>query len=158
MKRWDGGTWTDIATAKRWNGTSWVDLTIAKRWDGASWVDIPLPGGGGGGLSATVNPAAVEESIFDNASAPLFRQMTTDPVTVTSTGGAGAGPTYQWTRISGNSAISAVSPTSATTTFTANVPRNSFYSATFRCTVTRGVDSVQITVTASFEREDIGPV
>lgn len=152
MKRWDGATWVDLTTAKRWDGSAWVDLTIAKRWDGASWVDIPLPGGGGGALAATVAPASAWNIFYDFIPSPLFRTLTTNSVTVTSTGGSGAGPTYAWTRISGSSAISANSPTSASTTFSGSVGRNQRIDATFRCTVTRGVDSVTVTVPVFLER------
>ena len=152
MKRWDGATWGDLTTAKRWDGASWVDLTIAKRWDGSTWVDIPLPGGGGGGLSATVSPAFADALFFDAIPSPLFRTLTTNSVTVTATGGSGAGPTYSWTRISGSSAINANSPTSATTSFTASVGRNQRVDATFRCTVTRGSDTVSVNVPVFLER------
>lgn len=147
MKRWDGAAYQDIATAKRWDGAAWVDLTIAKRWDGAAWIDIPLPGGGGAGLSATISQSSVNGTESGIEPAPLFATVTSfPPVTVTATGGMGAGPTYVWQRISGSSSISATAPTSATTSFTGIVGKNQEAQATFRCTVTRGVESVQVTV------------
>ena len=146
MKRWDGAAFQDLATAKRWDGASWVDLTVAKRWDGTSWVDIPLPGGGAGSLSATANKALCQGFRFGIEPAPLFRTATSESVTVTATGGMGTGPTFSWARVSGSSAVSANSPTSATTTFSATLGANQSASAVFRCTVTRGVETVTIDV------------
>lgn len=120
-------------------------LSVAKRWDGASWVDIALPGGGGG-LSATVSPASAHgEEPFVS----VFQPVTTNLVTVTATGGAGAGPTYSWNRISGSSKISAAAPTSSSTTFEALLRYPGEITATFRCTVTRGVETVTVDVPVS---------
>lgn len=38
--RWNGSSYTDLATAKRWDGSAWVDITRGRRWDGAAWVDV----------------------------------------------------------------------------------------------------------------------
>lgn len=147
MKRWDGVAFQDLATAKRWDGVAWVDLTIAKRWDGAAWIDIPLPGGGGGGLSATASAGSAEGSVFIPEPAPLVTTVFTNTsITVTATGGMGSGPTFSWARVSGDSAITATAPTSATTAFSANMGKNRELSATFRCTVTRGVEVVTVDV------------
>lgn len=147
MKRWDGAAFQDLATAKRWDGASWIDLTVAKRWDGASWADIPLPGGGAGDLSATASRSTCDGTVIVDAPAPLFRNITSNTVTITATGGTGVGPTYSWARVSGSSAISATVPTGATTAFTASVGSNQTLSAVFRCTITRGAESVTIDVT-----------
>jgi hypothetical protein len=146
LKRWDGAAYQDIAAIKRWDGASWVDLTVLKRWDGAAWIDIALPGGGGGGLSATINTSSISGMVFASEPAPLFSPVATLPVTVTATGGMGAGPTYLWQRISGSSAVSADFPTAASTSFSGTVGKNQEASAVFRCTVTRGVESVQVIV------------
>lgn len=136
MKRWDGGSWnTDLTTRKRWDGASWVDLTVARRWDGASWVDIAFPGGGGGSFSATISDGNPYGDVFDPMPAPLFKPVTSSSTTVTPSGGTGP-YTYSWSRISGDSAVSADSPTAATTTFSANVPREGFRTAVYRCTIT----------------------
>lgn len=137
MKRWDGGAYVDLTVAKRWNGSAWVDLTIAKRWDGANWVDIPLPGGGGGALSATVNRGSVVGSIVlpHAGSPPVANVITSQSVTVTATGGT-APYTYLWTKLAGDSAVVASQLFSATSFFNANVPRNQDRSATMRCTIT----------------------
>lgn len=38
--RWNGSSYTDLATAKRWDGSAWVDITRGRRWDGSAWVDV----------------------------------------------------------------------------------------------------------------------
>lgn len=148
LKRWDGAVYVDLTTMKRWDGASWIDLTVAKRWDGATWVDMGAPSGS---LSATVNPASAEgQEIY---SGEAFTEVFSNPVTVTSTGGSGAGPTFAWTRLSGSSAVSATSPSSATTTFNAIIGRfgAGTRTAVMRCTVTRGVESVFVDVPVLLE-------
>jgi hypothetical protein len=142
MKRWDGAAHVDLTVAKRWDGAAHVDLTLAKRWDGAAWVDIPLPGGGGGGLSATASPGRAIGEVTDTN---LFVTVTSNSVTVTPSGGT-APYTYAWTRLSGDSAVAANSPTTATTTFSANVPKWDSREATMQCTVT---DSLSATTTVN---------
>lgn len=132
MKRWDGAAYVDLTVAKRWDGTAWVNLTVAKRWDGTAWVDIPLPGGGGGSSLAISGPTTI--SRLESGTEPT-RQLTTDPVNLTTTGGT-APYTYSWVRMSGSSAIQAVSPTVEDTQFTVLAQQNRTYISVFRCTVT----------------------
>lgn len=134
MKRWDGASFIDLTVAKRWDGASWVNLTIAKRWDGASWIDIPLPGGGGG-LSLTVSPGTASGFESRVGFAPAVLTVTSNSVTATPTGGVGP-YTFSWARITGSSAPQANSPTSATTSWSANLGKNQVGDATWRCTVT----------------------
>lgn len=148
-KRWDGAAYIDLTVAKRWDGAAWVDLTVAKRWDGAAWQDIPGVFGGGAGFSATADRATCTGVVFDASSPPLFAAVTSDSVTVTPAGGTGP-YTYAWTRLSGASSISPTAPTAATTTFSANVPRDTTVTATFRCTVT---DSLAATATVDVNVE-----
>lgn len=140
-KRWDGASFVDLTVQKRWDGASWVDLTIAKRWDGATWVDFFS--GGGSGLSATASPGSASGELFDPEPAPLFATVTSNSVTVTPTGGT-APYTYAWTHLSGSSSVLVTSPTSATTTFSGNIPKNQERLAVKRCTVT---DSLLATAT-----------
>lgn len=136
LKRWDAVNWIDLTLFKRWDGVNWLDISFCKRWDGVNWIDIPLPGGGGGGLSITINDGSPFGSVFSpHSSAPLFRTVTTNSVTVTPTGGTGP-YTYAWTRVSGDSAVNVSNATNPTVSFNANVPRDGERSATWRCTVT----------------------
>lgn len=150
MKRWDGGAYVDLTVAKRWDGSAWVDLTIARRWDGSNWIDIPLPGGGSGGVSLT-GTASINETVVD--SAPV-KTITTSPAALTTTGGTGP-YTYSWTKVSGDSAINADTPTTEDTTFTVNAFKNTTYNTLFRCTVTDSLAAtathdVNVTITYEF--------
>lgn len=148
LKRWDGAAFQDIAAIKRWDGASWVDLTVLKRWDGASWVDITLPGGSGN-LSATASTGSVNGAVVDNAPAPLFVEVVSGNVTITVVGGTGPGPTYAWSKVSGSSAIFPTAPSSATTAFSATLGSNQSVSGTWKCTVTRGAETVTVNVNVS---------
>lgn len=140
-KRWDGATWVDVASIKRWDGAAWVAITTYKRWDGSAWIDIAIPGGGGGSFSVTISPGTASGLVVSDA---LNVTVTSNSVTATPSGGTGP-YTYAWTRFSGDSAVSANSPSSATTTFSAIVPKWDSREATMRVTVT---DSLSATATA----------
>lgn len=143
-KRWDGAAFQDILTTKkRWDGASWVDLTVAKRWDGAAWIDIP--GFIGGGLTVSASPGDAVGNVFDPEPAPLFTTVTSNSVTATPTGGTGP-YTYAWSRVSGDSAISATASTSATTAFSAVVGKNQEKNAVWKVVVT---DSLAATAEAT---------
>ncbi len=157
MKRWDGVAYQDLTVGKRWDGVAYVDLTLAKRWDGVAWIDVPLPGGGSPGLTLSTNHTSVDGEEFTCAGPPLFVVVfTSTSVTVVASGGAGAGPTFSWARLSGDSAVIADSPTSATTYFHASVGGNNSKSAVYRCTVTRGVEvkTIDVAVSLSHFKED----
>ena len=143
-KRWDGAAFQDILTTKkRWDGASWVDLTVAKRWDGAAWVDIP--GFIGGGLTVSVSPGGAVGNVFEPEPAPSFQTVVSDNVTVTASGGTGP-YTYAWSKVSGDSAISATASTAATTAFSAIVGKNQEKSAVWKVIVT---DSLSATAEAT---------
>jgi hypothetical protein len=115
-----------------------------------------------GPLSATPDKLAVSASYAcfgTTTSCTTAVNMSTDTVTVSSTGGTGAGPTYAWTRVSGDVfTISAAA--AAATYFSASVNRDSVKSAVYRCTVTRGVGTYQVDVpvTGTYTYEsDNGP-
>jgi hypothetical protein len=74
--------------------------------------------------------------------------LTTDAATVTSSGGTGAGPTYAWTRVSGD-VFTIGSAASATTTFTIACGRGLTKTAVYRCTVTRGAANVTVDIAVS---------
>lgn len=147
-KRWDGADYQDLSTRKHWNGTSWVDLTIAKHWNGTVWVDIPI--GGGGGFSVTLNRGSIFAGNFDPLPAPLTKKLTTTAVTATAVGGAGPPATYAWTKVSGDSAVQANSPTSNVTTFSATLGQDTFKEAVWRVTATRGADVAVADIPVSF--------
>lgn len=139
LKRWNGSSYVDLATFKRWNGSAWVDITTAKRWDGATWQTITLPGGGGGGLSATASDGLLTKVSSSGEACP---EITSQSTTITATGGTGP-YTYAWSRVSGDSAILVTNATSATTDFYANICFGT-RDAVWRCTVT---DSLSATTT-----------
>jgi hypothetical protein len=74
--------------------------------------------------------------------------LSTDTVTITSSGGTGAGPTFAWTRISGD-VFTVTSAATAATNFTIACGRGLTKSAIYRCTVTRGAGSVTVDVTVT---------
>lgn len=129
--------------ARRWDGSAWVDATV-RRWDGSAWVvvfPIAIP------LSVSLNSTFAQSNFVNSpaANTPPDRLLTTSPNSVATPSGGTPGYTYSWTRISGSTAITAGSPTSASTSFSGTVPVNSVISAVFRVTVT---DSVGATATA----------
>jgi len=129
--------------ARRWDGSAWVDATV-RRWDGSAWVvvfPIAVP------LSVSLNSASAQNNFVNSpaANTPPDRQLTTSPDTVATPSGGTPGYTYSWTRISGSTAITAGSPTSASTSFSGTVPIGGSISAVFRVTVT---DSAGATATA----------
>lgn len=140
MKRWDGSSQIDLTIAKRWDGTAFVDLTIAKRWDGTQFVDITLPGGGGI-FSASISPGFANGLVI-SSSGVTFANVTSNAVTATVLGGVGPF-TFDWIKVSGDSAVLPTADTEATTQFSAMVPRNNQRVATYKCRVTdTGTDEV----------------
>lgn len=159
MKRWDGGSFVDLTIRRRWDGANWIDLTIARKWDGANWIDIAFPGGGGVGLSATVDDGSVFGSEFRiGPGQPAVLTVGSDtPTNVTVTPAGGTGPyTYSWSHVSGDSAVQVLSPSAATTAFVANCGKNQTKAAVKRCTVTDSLSAtafvdVSVSLTYIFE-------
>ena len=153
LKRWTGASFTDLATLKRWTGAAWVDVASLKKWNGSAWVTIPLPGGGGGALSATASPGSAHGYEARIGSAPAVLTVTTNSVTVTASFGT-APYTYAWTHESGDSAVQVNSPVSATTVFSGNIGKNQYKLATKRCTVTDSLGATAfVIVPADLEYE-----
>lgn len=135
-KTLDGTTFSDLTVAKKTlDGTTFTDLTIAKRFDGVNWIDIPLPGGGGGSLSVSISPGEAHGSFIAVGIGPTVKFVVTNNVTATATGGTGP-YTYSWTRVSGDSAPQVSNATAATVSWSANIPRETIYFASWRVTVT----------------------
>lgn len=80
-----------------------------------------------------------------SASSSSLGSLTTNSVTVTPSGGT-APYTYAWAFVDGDAGITINSPTSATTSFSAD-PAGASLAATYRCTVT---DSAGSPLTATF--------
>lgn len=81
-------------------------------------------------LSVTAAPATVNKIVTTPGG------TTSSKTTATASGGSGT-KTYLWTRVSGDTGISIVSSTSATTAFSATVNvTNPMFDAVFKCTVT----------------------
>ena len=100
----------------------------------------------GAPLSVSASPTN-PSGTFTNSPAsnePATRVVSSDNTTATAAGGAG-GYTYSWARISGSADITAASPTSATTNFSATVPIGTSLTAVFRVTAT---DAASATATA----------
>jgi hypothetical protein len=92
------------------------------------------------GMYATITPASIIKTAASSS-------ITTATVTATLVGGTAA--TYAWTRLSGSTAISANSPSSAATTFTATgVGVGTTVSAVFRCTINSS-DTADISVSCT---------
>lgn len=142
----------DLTTFKRWDGSAHQTIATGQRWDGAAWINMGI---GGSGLSATVSTNVVDYHDFVGVPPPpYFLLVVSGNVTVTAVGGSGAGPTYAWTRVSGSSSITATNPGLATTAFQARVGRGSSVNALFKCTVTRGVETVEVFVDVTLTLDD----
>ncbi len=80
-----------------------------------------------------------DTSVLASRSGSGFVQ--TADVTATASGGNGGPYTYSWTRTSGDTEITAQSPTNATTPFQATVGTSSIFNADFTCTASDGTRS-----------------
>ena len=158
-----GSVWTPVSFVRRWNGTAWVDVSFVRRWDGTAWVQVwPLTST----LVVTTNKASVagSYSCIDAPNGPsicpVLQTVSSDSVTVTSSGGSGAGPTFAWTFLSGNTGISVSNPTAATVTFSGVVGRRQLRDAVWRCAVTRGTDTevVDVAISLSYDYSREGEI
>lgn len=101
-------------------------------------------------FSDKASVAAYYECSGTMATCIASANLTTDAATVTSSGGTGAGPTFAWTKVSGDT-FTIGSASSATTTFSIACGRGLTKSAVYRCTVTRGAANVTVDVNVSAE-------
>lgn len=145
---------TDITILRRRSGGAWVDMLAlgrAFRRDTGTWVEL-LPLAASGDLSASVDVMGVSGTYNCNDPdtppfiCPTIQSVSTSSATVTSTGGTGSGPTYLWQYVSGDMGFTPSTPTAAATFWTINLPQNVLKSAVWKCTVTRGADSVVLNV------------
>lgn len=137
FSRWTGSSWTPITIFRRWTGSVWQAIAQGQRWTGSSWSIF-------GFLQASLSPTSV------NGTRTTAGTCLSSSCTTTAVNGSGS-YTYHWnvTTSSGNT-ISAVSPTAATTVFSAsvnNVNIESTGSAT--CTVTDSVSGNVVTTSNS---------
>ena len=86
-----------------------------------------------------VTVALSDSSVLASRSGSGFVQ--TAEITATASGGNGGPYTYAWTRISGDTEITAQSSSSATTRFQATVGTSSNFNADFTCTASDGTRS-----------------
>jgi len=85
------------------------------------------------GFHASAFPASANKT--QGFSDGVSHTLVTPTVTVTPSGGVGPF-TYGWVRQSGDSAITAASPSTAATSFSASLASDETKTAVFRCTVT----------------------
>jgi hypothetical protein len=151
------GTPTDITTLKRRLNGAWVDMLFlnrAFRRDTGAWVELlPAALEGDFALSVSSSSASVVYNCNDPESppytCPTLADLDTATVTATAVGGLGAGPTYEWTYVSGDTGFSCNSPTAATTSWSVIVPQNANKNAVWKVTATRGADTEEQQVTLS---------
>lgn len=103
----------------------------------------------GTGFSVSVSASSVTQT----STTPGANLESTPTVTASANNPAG-GVTWSWARISGNTGITASSPSSATSAFQANVPNDQVWTATFRVTGDDGVETktrdVSVTIIGHF--------
>lgn len=144
-----GPSWTPVSFVRRWTGSAWVDVSFVRRWDGTAWVQVwpvtsTLTASANlseavGGFTCTYNGIGIN-------TCPVLATVVSPTVTITSSGGSGAGPTFAWAYLMGDTGISISDPTASSVTFSAPVNRRGTRTAVWRCTVTRGADTAIVDV------------
>lgn len=149
INRFQTNAWVPVGFVRRWNGSAWVASSFVRRWDGQAWIQVwPLtsdftvfsdtPEVTGGFVCTAIGGGSND--------CPFISSITSSPVVVSTSGGSGAGPTYLWERVSGNTGITVSNSTASTVTFTGAVGRRQTAEAVWKCTVTRGAESKSVGV------------
>lgn len=105
-------------------------------------------------LSMSLTPSSASDTHFEPEPAPSTMVLTTNTVTASAIGGSGA-VSYLWEYVSGSTAFGTASSTASTRSWTATVNKNIPAEAVWRCTVTKGSDSVNqlLNVTAYYNTD-----
>ena len=126
MRAFVDGNWRTVSGGRVFVNGAWRSLVSARAFVGGSWREIASfvqP------LSLGVSPEVVRRAVTEGT--------TRETVTVTATPTGGRLPiTYAWTRVSGDTSITIVSPTASATRFSRFVPDTGEYTGVFRCTAT----------------------
>lgn len=130
----------DVTAPKRRSGGAWIAITSIKRRSGGTWIET------------LATPLVLSKS-GDATGTSTTSTIDSNPVTITATGGSGAAKTYAWDFTSNPSAITALSPSAASTVFRkTSASIGSTHSATARCTVSDGTYTDSILVAVELER------
>ena len=121
------GAWKEVSSGRVRVAGAWKNLVRVRAYIGGAWKDVasftqPY-------TALTVTPETIDRL------GEVGTTVTTQSATGTPTGGRSPF-TYAWTRVSGDTGFTIVSPTSATTTFRRFVNDEVTYTAVFRCTAT----------------------
>lgn len=122
---------------------------------GLSSMLIEAVVGASGSLVVTITPSSISKTLTTRAGS---KTVTTSSVTASASGGT-VSYAYAWSRVSGDAAITAATPSAASTTFSATVAADETKIAVFACTATdaAGFTAVkQITVTLELIFVDVG--
>ena len=138
LHQYRNGSWQSLSTLFAYRSGAWRRLQTLKVYSGGAWR---LVGSFVQPLTVAVSPSSTGSIAFGDGVNPSSN--TTPPVTATLSGGLGP-YTYSWAKVSGG-AITAGTPTLASTSFYGTVNPGGETTATYRVTVT---DSLGSTATA----------
>lgn len=152
--RKSGGSNVTPTIVRRRSGSSWANVQTIKRRSGGSWVTVwtaYTP------VSASVNKTSCQ--FTGTGTVPSKAVVLTPSAGPTASGANGNGSyTFAWEFVSGDSRVSATTPTSANTGFNSSgqmIPNNATWTAVYRCKVSDGTSSAytaNVTVSLSYTR------
>lgn len=119
---------------------------------GSGAGDAPEPLGA---TSSDLNPQDTYSCVgYPPSVCPANVTITTNRVYISVTGGDGVGPTFLWEWVSGD-VFDVENPTGQNTTFSKYTHRLNSHSGVYKCTITRGAETVILnhTVEAVYEYE-----